>query len=112
MARRSPSISGLFVFALPPDPDVIREARTLDGAFVVRGDGVVLAAGVQLVPTAPHAPLAGGLGTRHAAAAGITASTDAVAVCVSQSTGTASVYRSGLLVADIPRAAGGGRFPL
>src|SRR4051812_3064789 len=60
----------------------------------------------------PPAALAGGLGTRHAAAAGITASTDSVAVCVSQSTGTVSVYRSGRLLADIPRAAGGGRFSL
>lgn len=96
----------------PALEETVKEFSTLDGAFVVRGDGVVLAAGVQLVPAAQHAGLAGGLGTRHAAAAGITASTDSVAVCVSQSTGTLSVYKSGRLVADIPRSSGGGRFPL
>jgi hypothetical protein len=89
--------------------ETIKEFSALDGAFVIRGDGVVLTAGTQLVPSAPHMPLPSGLGTRHAAAAGITASTDAVAVCLSQSTGTVSVFKSGQLVTDIQRAAGSGR---
>ncbi|HSQ58637.1 MAG TPA: DNA integrity scanning protein DisA nucleotide-binding domain protein, partial [Gemmata sp.] len=71
---------------------------------IVRGDGVVLTAGSHLMPS-PAAPkcLASGLGTRHGAAAGISASTDAVAICLSQSTGTVSVYRSGHLIAEIHR---------
>lgn len=94
------------------DPDLeetIKEFSALDGAFVVRGDGTVLTAGTQLVPAAAPARLPGGLGTRHAAAAGITAATDAVAVCVSQSTGTVSVYKAGKLVTDIQRAQGSRR---
>lgn len=88
--------------------ETVKEFSALDGAFVVRGDGVVLAAGIQLLPAA-HPRLPGGLGTRHAAAAGITAATDAVAVCVSQSTGTVTIFQSGRLVTDLPRPAQGGR---
>jgi DNA integrity scanning protein DisA with diadenylate cyclase activity len=93
----------------PALDETIKEFSALDGAFVVRGDGVVLAAGTQLVPAVPPMQLPGGLGTRHAAAAGITASTSAVAVCVSQSTGTVSVFRSGQLVTSLQRPAGGVR---
>ena len=97
------------------DPDLeetIKEFSALDGAFVVRGDGVVLTAGTQLLPTAPHASLPSGLGTRHAAAAGITASTEAVALCVSQSTGAVTVFKSGKLVTDIHRQGNGSRLAI
>ena len=97
------------------DPDLeetIKEFAALDGAFVVRGDGVVLTAGTQLVPTACRVLLPAGLGTRHAAAACITASTTAVSLCVSQSTGTVSVFRAGNLITDIRRPDKGNRFAL
>ena len=73
---------------------------------------MVLTAGSHLMPS-PAVPtyLAGGLGTRHGAAASISASTEAVAICISQSTGTVSVYKSGRLVMDIPRPARGGLLP-
>ena len=90
--------------------ETIKEFSALDGAFIVRGDGVVLTAGTQLMPTALPVCLVGGLGTRHAAAAGITASTLALAVCVSQSTGTVSVFKSGQLVTDIHKATNGNPF--
>jgi hypothetical protein len=93
----------------PAVEETIKEFAALDGAFVVRDDGVALAAGTQLVPTAPHPPLPGGLGTRHAAAAGITASTGALAVCVSQSTGTVSVFKAGHLVTSLQRPSGEAR---
>jgi diadenylate cyclase len=95
---------------LNPDLDeTIKEFSALDGAFIVREDGVVLSAGTQLVPSAAHLQLPGGLGTRHAAAAGITASTSAVTVCISQSTGTVSLFKSGELVTTIPRPTNGVR---
>jgi DNA integrity scanning protein DisA with diadenylate cyclase activity len=87
----------------PALEETIKEFSALDGAFVLRGDGVVLTAGTQLVPTVTSLRLPGGLGTRHAAAAGITAATASVAVCVSQSTGTVAVFKSGHLVTDIHR---------
>lgn len=88
----------------PELEETIKEFSSLDGAFVIRGDGVVLAGGTQLLPTVPHGHLPGGLGTRHGAAAGITACSESIALCVSQSTGTVSVFRSGKLVTDIPRS--------
>lgn len=86
------------------DPDVedtLKEFAAIDGAFIIRGDGVVLTAGSQLLPTAPPPQLPKGLGTRHAAAAAITASTGAVAIVVSQSTGTISVFQCGKMVTDV-----------
>jgi DNA integrity scanning protein DisA with diadenylate cyclase activity len=89
--------------------ETLKEFSAIDGAFVVRGDGVVLCSGRYLVPQgAPHETLPQGLGTRHEAAAGITGCTDALALCISQSTGTVSIFKSGRLVADIqkPRSRG------
>jgi diadenylate cyclase len=96
----------------PALEETIKEFAALDGAFVVRGDGVVLTAGTQLLPAVMHARLPGGLGTRHAAAAGITATTGAVAVCISQSTGTVSVFKDGRLVADLHRPTNGSRLSI
>jgi hypothetical protein len=96
----------------PALEETLKEFSALDGAFIVRGDGVVLTAGSHLIPSpAASTSLASGLGTRHGAAAGISASTDAVAICISQSTGTVSVYKSGRLVTDIQRPTRGGRLP-
>jgi diadenylate cyclase len=92
--------------------ETIKEFSALDGAFIVRGDGVVVAAGAHLVPSAMPVRLPGGLGTRHAAAAAITSSTDAVAICISQSTGTVSVFKSGQMVADIHRSSNGARLSI
>jgi diadenylate cyclase len=92
----------------PAVEETIKEFSALDGAFVVRGDGVVLTAGTHLIPVSGYMALPSGLGTRHAAAAGITASTAAVSVCVSQSTGTVSVFKNGQMIADIQRTSGGG----
>jgi DNA integrity scanning protein DisA with diadenylate cyclase activity len=96
----------------PALEETVKEYSALDGAFVVRGDGVLLSAGVQLLPAGDPAPLPRGLGTRHAAAAGITASTRAMAVVVSQSTGALTVFKAGRLVTDIHRPASGARLAL
>ncbi|GIW87620.1 MAG: hypothetical protein KatS3mg108_1944 [Isosphaeraceae bacterium] len=88
----------------PALEETIKEFSSLDGAFVVRGDGVLLAAARYLSPSdRPIERLSGGLGARHEAAAGITAATGAIAICISQSTGTISILRSGKLVTDIPK---------
>lgn len=84
--------------------ETIKEFATMDGAFVVRADGMVVSAGTYL-KTSSHEEeeLPKGLGARHHAAAGITAVSDAVAVAVSQSTGTVSVFRRGRLLTSIER---------
>lgn len=79
----------------PSLEETIKEFAAIDGAFVVRGDGVVMAAGAYLRHGRAAAELPSGLGARHRAAAGISAVTAATSIAVSQSTGTVSVYRSG-----------------
>ena len=87
--------------------ETIKEFSAIDGAFIVRGDGVILSAGRYLAPVARlDEPLAQGLGTRHEAAAAVTLATEALALCVSQSTGTVSIYRRGRLLTDIQKPRG------
>ncbi len=75
--------------------ETLKEFATIDGAIVIRGDGVVMSAGVFLRPGKAAEKLPAGLGARHTAAAAITATTTAVSVVVSQSTGVVSVFRNG-----------------
>jgi DNA integrity scanning protein DisA with diadenylate cyclase activity len=84
--------------------ETIKEFSAIDGAFLIRGDGVILSAGRYLVPQGkPEEPLPQGLGARHEAAAGITVTTDAIALSVSQSTGTVSIFKGGRLMTDIQK---------
>jgi DNA integrity scanning protein DisA with diadenylate cyclase activity len=93
----------------PKLEETIKEFSAIDGAFIIRGDGVVLSAGRYLAPRIKlEAPLPQGLGTRHEAAASITASTDSIVLCVSQSTGTISIFKHGRLITDIAKPRGSG----
>ncbi len=84
--------------------ETLKEFSAIDGAFVVRGDGVILCAGRYLVPQGkPEEPLPRGLGARHEAAAGITVTTEAIALSISQSTGTVSIFRWGRLMTDLQK---------
>lgn len=89
----------------PRMEETIKEFSALDGAFVIRGDGVILNAARYLIPHQDihFDPLPPGLGARHEAAAGITASTRAMALSVSQSTGTVSIFKGGRLVTDLQK---------
>lgn len=78
--------------------ETIREYSALDGAFVVRGDGVIETAGARL--RAGISPGMAGLGARHAAAAGITAKTRSIAFTVSETDGTVRVWRAGKMLAS------------
>jgi len=87
--------------------ETIKEFAAIDGAYIVRGDGVVLCAARYLAPRGKlEEPLPQGLGTRHEAGAAITVTTDALSVCVSQSTGTVSIFRRGKLILDIQKPRG------
>jgi diadenylate cyclase len=88
----------------PSLAETIKEFAQIDGAFVVQGDGAVMSAGTYLAPKASGAPLPQGLGTRHSTAAAITACTEAIAVTISQSTGTVTVFREGAIVLKLERA--------
>jgi len=83
--------------------ETVKEFASLDGAFLVRGDGVIEAAGAYLRFGRLAAEVPPGLGARHSAAANITAHTQALSVAVSQSTGRVSLYRSGKLLSTFER---------
>lgn len=84
--------------------ETIKEFAGLDGAFVVRIDGTMLSAGTYLIPETSSGALPGGLGARHQAAASITARTKAMAITVSQSTGTVTIFQNGGSVLSLERA--------
>lgn len=88
----------------PSLSETIKEYSLLDGAFIIRADGIVLSAGTYLIPKATGIRLPSGLGTRHQAAAAITARTKAMAITVSQSTGTVTVFRHGQIVLKLEKA--------
>lgn len=81
--------------------EAIKEIAQMDGAFVVARDGTVEAA--CRIIDAPNAGLTlpKGLGTRHWAAAAITNVTNALAVVVSQSTGTVRLFQKGEVILRI-----------
>jgi diadenylate cyclase len=78
--------------------ETVREYAALDGAFIIRGNGVIETAGARLRVGAN--PGRSGLGARHAAAAGITAQTKSIAITVSESDGTVRVWRAGKMLAS------------
>ena len=85
------------------DPDTretIKELAQLDGGFIISGTGVALSACRYFESTLPHNAQPLGLGTRHIAAASISAATGAVAIVVSESS-IVRLYDSGTLVNEI-----------
>ena len=89
----------------PAIRDAVKTFAVLDGAFVVREDGVVLAAGryLQAVSTEVHVPM--GLGARHSAAAAVTSETRAIAITVSQTSGTVRVFKEGEIALELHQTA-------
>jgi DNA integrity scanning protein DisA with diadenylate cyclase activity len=83
--------------------ETIKEFSTIDGAFVISGEGIIETAGTRLLATAIPPDFPKGLGTRHAAAAAITSITKALAISISQSTGSLSIFRAGHRIAEIPK---------
>ena len=82
--------------------ETVKELATVDGAFIIRGDGVIEACAVHLRSVVPHlCELPMGLGTRHHAAADITSVTDSIAVTVSESAGSVTVFRAGKIMTVI-----------
>lgn len=84
--------------------DTVKEIAKLDGAFVLKGNGVIIAACVTLRSAIAGETLPQGLGARHAAAAAITASTKSIAISLSESTGDVRIWRRGALITEIEKA--------
>jgi len=85
----------------PKVRESIKELAQIDGAFVVSSDGCMIAGGRILDAPAAELTLSKGLGARHWAAAAISRATNAVAIAVSESTGTVRLFQNGVVVLRI-----------
>lgn len=87
----------------PELKETLREFSSLDGAFVISGEGEVIAAGRYLGAAMEGSEIPRGLGSRHIAASGITALTNAVAIVISESTGDIRIFRNGSVMMEIEK---------
>jgi DNA integrity scanning protein DisA with diadenylate cyclase activity len=78
--------------------ETVKEFSSIDGAFVIRGDGVVEAAGSLIQSGSNGINLPSGLGSRHAAAAGISLAANCISIAVSSSTGQVTLFRRGVML--------------
>ncbi len=85
----------------PDIHDALVELSKLDGAFVLRGDGFIQAAGVFLTAPSIEMELVSGLGARHAAAAAVTMRSKATAIVVSATDGNVRAFSGGNMVLKI-----------
>jgi DNA integrity scanning protein DisA with diadenylate cyclase activity len=79
----------------------IKDIAQLEGAILIRRDGVADAGCMYVDVPAEGITLSKGLGTRHWAAAAISKRTKAIAVAVSQSSGTVRIFQNGEVVLHI-----------
>ncbi len=87
--------------------ETIKEFSSVDGAFVIRGDGVVHSAGTLIQAADYDHALPSGLGSRHAAAAAISVATQCISIVVSSSTGQVTLFRSGVMLPLTEKRVGG-----
>jgi DNA integrity scanning protein DisA with diadenylate cyclase activity len=73
----------------------IKDIAQMEGAIIIRRDGVAVAACMRVHAEDQNITLSKGLGTRHAAAAAISKATRAIAVVVSQSSGAVRIFQRG-----------------
>lgn len=84
--------------------ETVKELSSIDGAFVIRGDGVLVSAGALIhTPDYLH-DLPSGLGSRHAAAAALSQCVDCLCIVVSGSTGQVTLFRQGEMLPLIEKA--------
>jgi DNA integrity scanning protein DisA with diadenylate cyclase activity len=83
--------------------ETVKEFSSVDGAFIFREDGVILAAGRHLDASGENIEIPLGLGSRHRAAAGITSLTDALAIVISAETGGVRIFHHGKLFMEIEK---------
>lgn len=87
----------------PALKETIRELSSVDGAFVIAGNGEIITAGRYLGAAVEGSDIPRGLGSRHLAAAGITALTNAICIVISESTGDVRIFRNGKIIMEIEK---------
>jgi diadenylate cyclase len=85
----------------PDIHDAIVELAKLDGAFVIRGDGLIQTSGTFLSSPKVKIVLPVGLGARHVAAAAVTKRTTSTAVVVSATDGNVRAFSGGAMVLHV-----------
>jgi DNA integrity scanning protein DisA with diadenylate cyclase activity len=81
----------------------VKEFSSIDGAFIIQQDGVILSAGRHLDASGENIEIPLGLGSRHRAAAGITSLTDALAIVVSEETGGVRIFHHGKIFMELEK---------
>jgi len=83
--------------------ETVKEFSSIDGAFIFREDGVILAAGRHLDASGENIEIPLGLGSRHRAAAGITSLTEALAIVISEETGEVRIFHHGKIFMEFEK---------
>jgi DNA integrity scanning protein DisA with diadenylate cyclase activity len=83
--------------------ETVKEFSSIDGAFIFREDGIILAAGRHLDASGENIEIPLGLGSRHRAAAGITSLPDALAIVISEETGGVRIFHHGKIFMEIEK---------
>jgi DNA integrity scanning protein DisA with diadenylate cyclase activity len=85
--------------------ETMREFAALDGAFIIDRNGVVEGAAVYLdAPVTKKVKVPKGLGSRHLAAAAATARTTSIAIVISESSGSVTVFSKGTQILSLGNA--------
>ncbi len=81
----------------PDLAEIIKGLAMLDGAFVIREDGLIEASGRHFIIDNLTLKIPEGYGTRHSSVAGISQMTNAIGFVVSSSGGKISIMKDGLI---------------
>lgn len=87
----------------PTLKETIKEFSALDGAFIIKDNGVLVSAGTYLNAALESKEFPKGLGSRHIAAAGVTGATNAIAIVISESAGTVRIFKKGKIFVSIEK---------
>ncbi|MBX9680109.1 MAG: diadenylate cyclase [Gemmataceae bacterium] len=79
----------------------IKDIAQLEGAIIIRRDGIAEAACMYIDAPAEGITLSRGLGTRHWAGAAISKKTKAIGIAVSQSSGSVRIFQDGQVMLQI-----------
>ncbi len=87
----------------PELKETIKEFSAIDGSFIIKDNGAIVTAGRHLNAALDGKDFPQGLGSRHIAAAGITGITRSIAIVLSESTGSVSVFKNGKIFVSIEK---------
>lgn len=79
----------------------IKDIAQLEGAILIRRDAIAQAACMKIMADSEAITISKGLGTRHWAAAAISRASKAIAIAISQSSGTVRIFQDGEVMLQI-----------